>query len=256
MNRKFSAALAAAMLLALSLPAHGQRVRLEIEGGNCEAQKSEEGTWWQKGFAHSFQLKDRCGSARLSFATPMKDVRLVAGYASLGQFATSADANADDNDDKSRRGMISADPRRPECAEKLDDTRLRADCHFNWKGSGGVQGLLAGIQWEPLKLGPVHIGAEAGMFFYKAHWREVIRPIDCPANQCWELQVDQRTGWQLGPEFGLTARWEYVYLAARRYELRMPSGKGNPNEPTQAPGITTGFRAPIHQFVVGVIIPL
>lgn len=214
-------------------------LRLEVDGGVCKAHKSEEGTWWQDGLEHHLQLKDRCGSAGLSFGTPISNVRLAARYVSLGQFATHAIANADDQDNKASRGSVSSHPRRTEC-----QTGFAADCYYNWDGSGGAQGGLFAIQWEGINVGPLRFGAEVGQFIYQARWRETIHPIDCPGNQCWQMQIDQRTGWQHAPEAGVSVRWEYLYIAARRYWVT-----------SHAP-ITAGFKQPVDQIVVGISIPL
>jgi hypothetical protein len=236
--------------VAITAP-RSEGLRLEAGVGTCKAQKAQEGTWYQDDFEHHMQLHDRCGEFGIAYDTPLKDIKIAARYVNLGQYAVHAQANADDQDNAALRGSVSSNNRRPECAGGF-----AADCLYQWDGSGGVKGFLFAVGWEPVHLGPVHFGAEAGMYFYKARWRETIHPIDCPANQCWQMQIDQRTGWQRAPEFGLTARWEYLYTAVRRYELRMPGGTVNPMEATQAPGITTGFRAPIYQFVVGLSIPL
>ena len=235
------------LLMLIAGTAHAEGLRLEAGYGICKAQKAQEGTWYQDQFEHHQELKDRCGEIGLAWDTPLRDVSLKARYTSLGQFSTHAQANSDDNDNKALRGTVNPDNRRAECA-----SAFAADCLYQWDGSGGVKGFLFAVGWEPLQLGPVKVGAEAGLFLYKARWRETVHPIDCPGNQCWQMQIDQRTGWQRGPEFGVTARWDWLYAALRRYDLRMPGDTMNPLEPHQAPGITAGFRGPIYQFVVGV----
>ncbi len=246
---KYLIMLIATCLFIFPLRARGE-VRLEADYAKCHAEKSHEGTWWQDGYKHELQLTDVCGSAGLSFGTPMKDVTFKLKYVSVGQYSTRAVANADDQDDKSRRGMFTPTP------EQCRST-YAADCPYEYDGSGGAQGVLAGIGVEPWKLGPVRLGVVAGLFMYKARWRETIRPVDCPGNVCWEMQSDQRTGWQRAPMYGLTARaWGYLTLSVERYELRMPGRTANPAEPTQAVGITTGFRAPIYKFGVGFSLPL
>lgn len=223
-------------MLAIFFPhrAHAEGLRLEAGYGVCHASKSHEGTWYQDGEEHHLQLHDRCGEFGLAWDTPISNVSLAARYAALGQFATHAQANADDNDNAARRGSVSSNNRRPECAQSF-----AADCLYQWDGSGGAQGFLFALGWDPLRIGPVHIGGEVGMYVYRARWRETVHPIDCPGNQCWQMQIDQRTGWQRTPEFGLTARWEFLYAAVRRYDV-----------PTHAP-ITAGFRGPVYQFVAG-----
>lgn len=241
------------ILLLISLHAHAdglKSVSLEAGYGACNAQPPHEGTWVQGDLPHTMHLTDGCGELGLSFGTPMRDVYIKTRYVSLGQYSINSISNADDNDDASRRGLVSADPRRAECAGGY-----YADCHYQFNGSGGAKGFVFAIAAEPFQIGPVKLGGEMGLLLYKARWRETIRPIDCPGNQCWEMQIDQRTGWQRAPEFGLTARWDYLYVALRRYELRMPGGTANPAASSQAPGITAGFRAPIHAVVVGLNIP-
>jgi len=228
------ATLALAALI-LSSTLHAEGIRLEAGYGQCRANKPENGTWYQSDQAHTLDLKSKCGEIGLSFATPLKDVRLAGRYVDLGNFATYAEANADDNDDASRRGTVSGNNRRPECA-----TGFHADCLYKWDGSGGAKGVLGAIQVEPLHFGSLHLGAEVGILVYRATWREVIHPIDCPGNQCWQFQVDQRTYWQRAPEAALTARFGYVYVAARRYWVT-----------SHAP-ITAGFKAPVDVVLIGV----
>lgn len=211
------------------------QTRVEAGIGMSMAKKPPDGMWYQDGLAHQLQLKDRSYSFGLSGDTPIKGLRWSGKYFNLGQFASHAEANADDNDDASRRGKANVNP--ADCPIKF-----AADCHYNWNGSGGVRGLLASLGLELFSVGPVKIGLEAGPFIYKATWREVVSPIDCPGNKCWEMQIDKRTGLQVGPEFGLTARWDYIYAAARYFGA--------------ADKITAGYAKPIKQFEVGVSIPL
>lgn len=219
----------------LIVASHAQ-LRLEAGIGVSGAAKPPEGTWMQDHLEHHLQLQSRTYSLGLSGDTPLNGLRWAARGVSLGQFSIRARANADDQDNAALRGATNA----PES----DDCKLRfsKDCHYNWHGEGTMRGALFTLGAEPFTIGPVKLGLEAGAFIYKATWRERIRPIDCPGNQCWEMQVDQRTGWQIGPEFGLTARWNYIYAAVRRF--------GGPEK------ITAGFQGPIRQFELGVSIPL
>lgn len=228
--------LAGAILTAAVNPL-AQGLRLEAGVGTSKAIKPAEGMWYQGDLPHNFNLKDRAYSIGLSGDTPLDGLRWAARYVNLGHFASRAIANADDNDDFTRRGAVSSNPTRPECA-----TGFRADCHYNWNGEGSVRGISAVLGAEPLKIGPVHIGIEAGMFLYKATWREHISPIDCPGNQCWEMQIDKRTPVQIGPTLGLSARLDYVYIAARSYWV-----------PER---LTAGFKGPVRQLEIGVSIPL
>lgn len=233
----FATGLLAGLILAVGINSTAQGLRLEVGAGTSKALKPAEGMWHQGDLPHNFQLKDRAYSIGLSGDTPLNGLRWAARYVNLGQFASRAIANADDNDDLNRRGAVSPDPRRPECAQ-----RFAADCHYNWNGTGSLRGIAAVLGAEPFKIGPVRIGIEGGVFLYKATWREIISPIDCPGNKCWEMQIDQRTPVQVGSALGLSARWDYVYIAARHY--------GAPDR------IAAGFRGPVRQFEIGVSIPL
>lgn len=220
----------------LIVASHAQ-LRLEAGVGVSGAAKPPEGTWYQDHLEHHLQLSSRTYSLGLSGDTPLNGMRWGLRYVNLGQFSTRATANADDQDNAKLRGSVSNDPNRPACKGGF-----AADCHYDWHGEGNMLGGLVTLGAEPFSIGPVKIGLEAGVFLYRATWRERIRPIDCPGNQCWEMQVDQRTGWQIGPEMGLTARWDYIYVAARRFS--------GPEK------ITAGFQGPIRQFEIGVSIPL
>lgn len=211
--------------------------RVEAGVGTSKAAKPADGTWYQDSLEHHLQLKDRSWSIGISGETWLKDLRWAGRYVNFGQFSTRAKANADDNDNAALRGTVSSNPNRPACANSFS-----ADCQYNWNGQGSMYGFLATLGAEPFTVGPIHVGLEAGAFLYKATWRERISPIDCPNNQCWEMQIDKRTGWQVGPEFGLTARWDYLYIAARRF--------GGPDK------ITAGFSGPVRQFEVGLSVPL
>ena len=219
--------------------ASGPDIRLEAGLGMCKAKQPPENLWHQNDRDNHLQMWDRCSEFGVSLSTPIRDLWFVTRYANLGRFATHAQAIADDNDDFTRRGLVSQDFRRAECAQGF-----HADCLYNWNGMGDAKGFLFGAAYEPFKVGPVRLGLEAGLFVYRATWREIVSPLDCPANQCWQLQIDQRTGWQRSPETALTARLGYLYAAARRYDV-----------PTHAP-ITPGFKAPIYQFILGVSVPL
>ncbi len=227
----------AGLTIAVGINSTAQGLRLEVGAGISKAVKPAEGMWYQSDLPHNFQLKDRAYSIGLSGDTPLSDLRWATRYVNLGHFSSRAIANADDNDDFTRRGAVSSNPHRPECANSF-----AADCHYNWNGTGSVRGIAAVLGAEPLKIGPVHIGIESGMFLYKATWRETISPIDCPGNQCWEMQIDKRTPVQIGPTLGLSARWDYLYIAARSYWV--------PEK------LTAGFRGPVRQFEMGFSIPL
>ncbi len=215
--------------------ARAEGLRLEAGAGTCHAHTPPENLWHQNDQPNHMQMRDRCGEVGLLIPSRFENVNLLVRYANLGRYAIQARAIADDNDDFTRRGKVSTDPRRAECAGGF-----HADCLYNWNGSGDANGMLFGVAYEPLHFGALHIGAEVGLFVYRATWREIIGPIDCPGNQCWQMQIDQRTGWQRAPELGVTARAGYFYAGVRRYDV-----------PTHAP-ITPGFKAPIMQFVLGV----
>ncbi len=228
------------LLLALAVSsAHADPfdIRIEAGYGMCRAHTPPENMWHQNDLPNRLQMRDRCGEFGASIATPIRYLRFVARYANLGRFATHAVAIADDNDDFTRRGLVG-------CTQEQAAKGFHADCKYNWNGSGDAKGVLFAGAFELFKIGPLRLGTEAGVFVYRATWREIVSPIDCPNNQCWQMQIDQRTGWQRTPEVALTARWDMLYAAVRRYDV-----------PNHAP-ITSGFRAPIYQFVLGLSVPL
>jgi hypothetical protein len=214
---------------------HADGLKLEFGAGSSNATRAEEGTWWQDQFEHHLQLKSRSYSIGVSGETPLKDLRWAARYVNLGQFSTRAIANADDNDNAQLRGSVSSDPNRGECK-----TTFAADCQYDWHGEGNISGFLATLGAEPFKAGPIHFGIEAGAYLYKATWRERVMPTGC-GDTCWAMQIDKRTGWQFGPEIGLTARWGYVYAALRAFDAPK--------------NITAGYSGPILDFSINTAIP-
>lgn len=237
------ALLACAIVGALILApvVYGADWHVETGWGKCRASAPDDGTWQQREQPHRIQLSDQCGEIGLR-RDLANNAWLGVRYVNFGQFAVQARANNDPGDLADRRGTISADHTRPECATpNAGDSPLKEDCHYLWNGSGRLTGFLVNAGAQPLEFRGLKVGPEAGVILYRATWRMVIQPIADPS--AWQYQVDQRTGWRLAPELGLRADWKWVYTAVRWYWI-----------PDGAP-ITPAYRSPIRQFVVGASIP-
>lgn len=239
--KRYALALAVAPFVMATAHAETIKARAEADYGKCHAGSPDEGTWHQRDLPHNIQLSDKCGSLGLHFETPLRDVGFAVRYVNLGQYAVHAIANNDPEDKADLRGTVSTDHMRAECQTRRPGSYpLNFDCHYRWNGSGTIYGALFAATWHPIHIGDLTLGGEAGYYVYRATWNMVIQPVN--SNE-WQYDYRQKTGWSRSPEFGVSAYYKNLYIAARWYMV--PDGAQ----------ITPGYRAPVQQVTAGISIP-
>ena len=228
--------------LALHLaPAHaGEGVRLEVLGGQCQAEELGNGSWHHEYYPFELNLRSRCFQVSISELTGNWrgwDTGLRLGYVDLGSMRLNAVWWLRDEDLAGRPDGMS-------CTLGIDGNPK--NCLANGSIQQRVKGLAFGGLLERDVARHLRIGFEGGLMLYEGAFDMWVKPYPHPDTyRGWSGHFD---GLQLTPYFGATLNSGPFMLSARVYTLIRAAehGCGGCSGPTKGPAtqITAGLSLP------------
>lgn len=238
----------AGIITAIGITSQAQSLRLELSAGISKHALAPEGTWWYSGFDTNAKLVTPGYTAGLLW-TPIKkgDWLLGArvGYADLGRVrATNSFPVYEDGTHRDARVN-------PSC----NRTTLEG-CTGKFDGSGKTKGWYLGPAFERDFGGGVALGGEIGVYRYRSAWvAGNVRIEDGNGGEFIPPAFDGFTwnsanGEHTTSYVGANARWNYLYVYARRYSMVHASQVEVSHDFI---GMTSG---PVWTVMVGLSIPL
>jgi hypothetical protein len=193
-------------LLLACLPARASE--LQTEFGQCRFGKERDGTFYQSNLYTRNYMTPRCAS--LAVADRFRDGPWGWRIAFLwtGQLAARDNVATFFDEDAFRSNLVCNNTPGPGFAR---------GCMVNIVGHGHTWGFSFAGTYEQ-RLGPLRLGAEAGLFFFRHSWHMTATHLDC--STCRHINdYDESSGpfTDPSPLAGLTARVGPVYFAARYY---------------------------------------
>lgn len=212
--------------------------RVEILGGSCQHRFAPDSSWSYREWGNyetNMDLSPKCyqlGVSYLPFQLKGWDWGFRAAYVDLGRI--DADNTFPVNEPEYFRAKETKTP--------VNSPTER------FQGTGGARGLTLGLATER-KVGPLHVGPEGGLALLYSRWHVESPDVVAILNGCrsdWACA----DGWKATAYVGLTARYGWLMVSARRYlNVRASQAQDNP----LYIGPTTG---PVDAVMVGLSIPL
>lgn len=206
--------------------------RVDLGIGSCK-HTERDSVFWQEDNPHSNNFTPKCGELGLS-----GDLNPKFGWALrrvwLGYVHTRALAQTFPNDD--RANAISTDVQRAECQQLNGD-----NCMYQWNGDGQINGFSAVLSMNLYTSGRFRIDPEVGGFLYHMDWREQLYPVGKSDGPSRLLEINQKSGWFISPQVGVTVRSGNLYAG---YRLFLRTSEHTP--------MTAPYKGPVHQLVIGI----
>lgn len=206
--------------------------RIDLGYGSCK-HTERDGVFWQEENPHSNNFTPKCGELGIS-----GDLNPAYGWALrrvwLGYVKTRALADTFPKDDRAE--FIASEVQRAECA-----TVLAGNCKYQWNGDGMIDGFSAVLSFRLYQNGRFRIDPEAGAFVYHMDWRQQLYPMGKSDGPSRFLEINQKSGWFVSPQIGVTTRYGLLYAG---YRLFFRTSEHTP--------MTAPYKGPVHQLVAGV----
>lgn len=223
-----------------------QQLALETGAGQCRYQASPDGMWWNTDQQHSNRYKTN-GCLQFGLhGTINPAMGYTVSWVNLGWARTNAQAVACAGDDCPPK----KDPRRAEC-----NNELTADCLYDFRGAGGIKGVLFAWTYSPFRFGDFVPEIETGILAYKARWSVRVTPLNCSADDrtcAWTREIEQSTRCGLiclSPELGATVWW-------KRFGVELGLGGQYLFRTTQHTPMTAGYSGSAQTWLLKGRIPL
>lgn len=222
-------------------------IRVEVAGGQCRHHLAADASWSYRdwgSYQSNMELQPSCLQAGVSWMPYWKGF----GKTRLGLRIAYVDL-----------GNITADNTFP--LDELEYFRAKEtktpvnSPTYSFHGNGGSRGMTMGLASEfPLAWG-IHVGPEAGAAFLYSRWNAYFpnQEEESPVGGCgkgWACA----NGWHATAYAGVTVRYEWLQISARRYFNAHASNTNSPDTRSALfIGPTTG---PVDSILIGISIPL
>lgn len=223
-----------------------QQLAVELGVGQCRMTPAPDHVWVDRDQAHSNRYKTNgCPQFGLH-GTINPAMGYSVSWVNLGWVRTNAQAVACAGDQCPPK----LDPRRAECNKELT-----GDCLYDFRGAGGIKGMLFAWTYSPFRFGDFVPEVEAGILAYKSRWSVRVTPLNCSADDrtcSWTREIEQSTRCGsvcLSPEIGGTLWWKPGHIElglGAQYFFRT----------TQHTQMTAGFAGPAQTWMLKGRIPL
>jgi len=188
------------------LPASVFSAEFEIHVGQSQYSKSENGIWYQDGFANEFDLDaPSVGFGFTDYLVP--GIRWHAGYVNLGKVSSTALAVPD-----AQYNGING------CHSKL--------CELDrYDGEGSLEGIYLTVAPE-VKIGAVKAFVEGGAWGYIPHINiKVYRGTTSMSNKVWDVTTDEHM--QFGAVIGFGFEYDKTQIIETRYTSQVSNVEPN-----------------------------
>lgn len=184
------------------------KTTLDLGAGECRYTAAPDGQWYQKEHQNSVRTIDNCQSLGFSFE-PVKNWTFGLHYASLGSVSIDAQAVTCPRDDCDHTRDTSKDFNRAECKDKFNED----NCAYRWVSGGNAKGALATAAYRIFDMGALGFDLRGGLYFHQLKYSAVVENIGCPdMPACRQLQVTQRTHFDVRPVYGLGAKYSPEWM--------------------------------------------
>lgn len=182
-----------------------QQLSVELGIGQCRMTPAPDGVWINKNEEHTNRYKtNNCPQFGLH-GTMNPAMGYSISWVNLGWVRTNSQAVACAGDQCPPK----KDPMRAECNDGL-----MGDCKYDFRGAGGIKGVLFAWTYSPFRFGDFVPEVGVGILAYKARWSVRVTPLNCSADDrtcAWTREIEQSTRCGsicLSPEVEATLWWK------------------------------------------------